>query len=69
MTMFQNLHRMMANGGTLQIACEGCPHTAALQRNTACRLLGPDSSPSEVRTKLRCSQCGKASPRVWISGR
>ncbi len=69
--MFQNLHRMMANGGTLKIACESerCAHTAALQRDEAFRLLGPDSTPADVRSKLRCSLCGRKSPRVWIAGR
>ena len=69
--MFQNLHRMMANGGALKIACEDdeCAHTACLQRDEAFRLLGPDSTPADVRCKLRCSLCGRKSPRVWITGR
>jgi hypothetical protein len=66
--MFQNLHRMMANGGTLKIACEteACGHTAALSRADAFRLLGPDSIPHDVRRKLRCTKCGAGYPRVWI---
>jgi hypothetical protein len=69
--MFQTLHRMMANGGALQIVCEdsACAHTAALQRDEAFRLLGPDSTPADVRRKLHCSLCGRKSPRVWITGR
>jgi hypothetical protein len=69
MTMFQNLHRMMANGGRLNIACEGerCGHTASLDRAAAFGLLGPDATPFEVRRKLRCSACRRWSPRVWIA--
>ena len=67
--MFQTLHRMMANGGTLQVACEACPHASSLDRDVAFRLLGPDASPAEVRAKLRCSGCGQGSPRVWITRR
>jgi hypothetical protein len=68
MTMFQNLHRMMVNGGTLNIACEAeaCGHTASLTREEAFRRLGPDSTPADVRRKLFCSVCGKTHPRVWI---
>jgi len=68
MTMFQNLHRMMASGGTLKIACEGagCAHTVTLAREDAFRLLRPDSTPADVRRKLFCSRCGKTHPRVWI---
>jgi hypothetical protein len=35
MTMFQNLHRSMAQGETLKIGCTACPHVATLTRGEA----------------------------------
>lgn len=66
--MFQNLRRMLANGGTLKIACEdqGCGHKVVFSPNEAFRLLGVDATPHDVRRKLVCSRCGKPRPRVWI---
>lgn len=65
MTMFQNLHRSLARGATLKIACAGCGRTAAWSQGEAFRRLGPDATPADVRRRLVCRACGGPA-RVWI---
>jgi DNA-directed RNA polymerase subunit RPC12/RpoP len=65
--MFQNLHRMMASGEVLKIACEDCGHRATWTRDDAFRRLGPDATPTDIHRRLVCEGCGAARrARVWI---
>ncbi len=67
MTMFQTLHRMMANATTLKIACEGCGHRANWTCAEAFQRLGSDATPFEIRRRLTCGGCGQPDrARVWI---
>lgn len=67
MTMFQNLHRMLANAHTLKIACEACGHEATWTSAQAVQRLGPDAMPFDIRRRLVCSCCGRAGrSKVWI---
>ena len=66
MTMFQNLHRSLAQGRTLKLACEACPHRADWTRAEAIARLGPDAIPVDIRRRLACGVCGRGAPRVWI---
>ena len=67
MTMFQTLHRMMANAATLKIACEACGHEATWTSAQAFKRLGPDAAPFDIRRRLVCSACGRAGrAKVWI---
>lgn len=66
MTMFQNLNRSMAQGDTLKIECEPCERRATWTKAEACRRLGPDATPYDVRRRLACAACGATPSRVWI---
>jgi hypothetical protein len=67
MTMFQNLHRMLANAHTLKITCEGCGHEVTWTAAQAFQRLGPDAMPFDIRRRLSCSSCGvRGRSRVWI---
>lgn len=67
MMMFQTLHRVMKPTDTLKIRCEGCGHGADWPQRLAFQRIGPDATPSEVRRRLRCSQCGESVHlRTWI---
>jgi hypothetical protein len=67
MTMFQNLRRMMPGKGTLKIECEPCGHQVTWSQDQAFRRLGPDATPSEIRRRLVCGECGAPHrARVWI---
>ena len=64
--MFQTLARTMDPRAALRIECEGCGRRVAWTKEQACRRLGPDSTPHDVRRRLRCSQCDSRTVRVWI---
>jgi len=66
MTMFQNLGRMMGEAQSLKLQCEACGHVVRWSRPRALALIGPDASPSEIRSKLRCTRCGAQRATVWI---
>ena len=67
MTMFQNLRRMMGQGGTLKIECEACGRRAIWTQDQAFKRLGPDAIPADIRRRLVCGGCGVAGrAHVWI---
>lgn len=67
MTMFQNLNRMMGQGGSLKIECEPCGRRATWSQEEAFKRLGPDATPPDIRRRLVCGDCGIAGrAHVWI---
>jgi hypothetical protein len=64
--MFQNLHRMLRGGRTLDLTCGACGHSVRWGPGIAFQRLGPDATPFEVRRKLVCSRCGAAEVLVRI---
>jgi endogenous inhibitor of DNA gyrase (YacG/DUF329 family) len=64
--MFQNLHRSMEGHERLSAQCEACGRKAVWSKEQACRIFGPDATPADVRRRLVCTDCGKATARVWI---
>lgn len=67
MTMFQNLHRSLAQGDTLKMQCEVCDHRVAFAAPQARRACGPDATPMDIRRRARCKACGaEGRARVWI---
>jgi hypothetical protein len=67
MTMFQNLHRSLAESDTLKIQCEACQHRVTLSAVEARAACGPDATPMDIRRRAKCRNCGaEGRARVWI---
>jgi len=64
MTMFQTLGKVMRYHDRLKVKC-ACGHEASFSQQEAYALFSPDSYPSDIRQRLRCSAC-KAVGKVEI---
>lgn len=64
--MFQTLARTMEPSDRLKIACD-CGRRVAWTRSEAFARCGPDTTPADLRRRLRCAGCGLAGQaQVWI---
>ena len=65
--MFPNLDRSMGPSDTLKIECGACGRRSTWTRKQAFALLGPGSTPADIRWRLACAGCKvKGRARVWI---
>ncbi|MBI1198513.1 MAG: hypothetical protein GC203_11680 [Phenylobacterium sp.] len=66
MKMFQTLARTMEPSAVLNIAC-ACGRRVAWTRPEAFSRCGPDTTPPDLRRRLRCGACGRTGQaRVWL---
>jgi hypothetical protein len=64
--MFQTLARTMAHSETLKAEC-ACGRRTTWLRAEAFKVFGNDSTPTDVRRRLRCKDCGRSGwATVWI---
>ncbi|WP_309090787.1 hypothetical protein [Phenylobacterium sp.] len=56
--MFQTLARTLLPHQGLGLECARCGRRATWPRDEAMRRLGPDSTPADVRRRLKCAGCG-----------
>jgi hypothetical protein len=56
--MFQNLHRVLGGGRSLQLQCGACGHRTVWTPQEAFRRAGAEATPMDLRRRLICGRCG-----------